>query len=73
METAKHGDGHDLSAAARGGRADRDALTDPLMRPSAIEIREAVFSQSALEVARTEHDNVVQALAANTAQKSLAE
>jgi hypothetical protein len=43
------------------------------MRPSAIEIREAVFSQDTLEMARTEHDDVVQALAANTAQKSLAE
>jgi hypothetical protein len=64
VQTTKHGDGHDLSAAARGGRrAERDALTDPLMRPSAIEIREAVFSQNALEVARTEHDDVVQALA----------
>jgi hypothetical protein len=41
MQATKHGDGHDLSATARGGRrAERDALTDPLMTPSAIEIRE---------------------------------
>jgi hypothetical protein len=74
VQTAEHGDVHDLSAAARRGRrAKWDELTNPLMRPSAIEIRETVFAHDALEVALTEHDDVVQAFAANTAQKSLAE
>jgi hypothetical protein len=43
------------------------------MRSSAIDIREAVFSQDAIQVAFTGHGDVVQAFAANTAQKSLAE
>jgi hypothetical protein len=74
VETAEDGNGHDVAAAPRGGRrAERDEMTEPLMRPSAIEIREAVFSRDALQVTLAEHDDVVQALAANAAQKSLAE
>jgi hypothetical protein len=74
VQTAEHGDVHDLSIAARRvRRAEWDKLTDPLMRPSAVEIRETVFAQDALQVALTEHNDVVQALAANAAQKSFAE
>jgi hypothetical protein len=40
VETAEHGSGDDVRAPARGGRrAERDEPTDPLVRPSAIEIR----------------------------------
>ena len=42
------------------------------MRPSAVEVLEAILAQHALQVTRAEHDDVVEALATNAAQETFA-
>ncbi len=66
LQAIQNGDAHDLGATARGGRgADGHELTDPLMRACLVKIPEAVLPQDTLEVVLTEHDDVVEAFAAN--------
>jgi hypothetical protein len=48
------------------------ALPDPLVRTRAVEIVEAVFLQHVLEVPLCEDDDVIEALSADAAEKSLA-
>ena len=74
MKSPEHGNGDD--AGCVGSRLDhlrgRQALSDPLVRPCDIEIVEAVLLQHVLEVPLAEDDNVIEAVAPDAPEKSLA-
>ena len=64
---------YDRRIGRRGERwLSGQALSDPLMRPSDVEIVEAVLLQHVLEVPLAEDDDVIEALAPDAAEKSLA-
>jgi hypothetical protein len=58
----------DWSAFAR----DRNLLTDPLVRPSRLEVAQGVFSEDMLQMCFSKDHNMIEAFASDTPEKSFA-
>ncbi len=71
MEAPEHWEGDDVPLG-RALRGDRGLLTDPLVRACGVVVAD-VFGDDALEVPAVEHENVVETLATQRAQKALAD
>jgi hypothetical protein len=71
MQTIQDGDGYDLAPTAnRSRRTDEHDLTHPLMGVRLVEIPEAIFLEDTLEVTLPEHEDMIDALAANAPKKT---
>ena len=74
MEAAEHGDGGDRTGEwgpdPLGGN--RGLLPDSLVRPSRVEVAQCVFGEDVSKVQVRQDDQMVEALAADTPQKSFA-
>ena len=71
MEPTEHRDGNDVPLG-RALRSDGDQLVDPLVRARGVVVPD-VFGDDAVEVPAVEHENVVEALATQRAQKAFAD
>ena len=74
VQPAEEGDRRDR-AGEPGSRAlarDRNLLTDPLVRPSRVEVAQCVFSEDMLQVCFSKDHNMIEAFASNTPEKSFA-
>lgn len=75
MKAAEHGDGTDGTGepGLRPFGEGRNPLADPLVGPSAVEVAQCVLPEDMAQMPLRQDDHVIEALAADAPQKSLAD